>query len=306
MQLLTSLKVFLICLVWLLASCSDTDKSLNDTVIRTAEVSSYEDVLVIFEETGYTAERWQAGNREVPRIELLNIPERWKTQAQTIPLSDKKSIFFRLIGSGVLMANEDITAERSRLLEVIAKKETTDNLWLRDLAIKYQVVKQDEDELSKAHIEELTRRVDTIPPSLALAQAAEESGWGTSRFSIQGNSLFGQWDFSGAGIKPKSQRKHLGNYSVAAFDSPQDSIDAYMLNLNTHRAYQGLRDKRAAFRKQNKTLTGWELADTLERYSERGKDYVKGLRSMIKHNKLELADQAYLWSKGKIVIKPAP
>jgi len=84
-----------------------------------------------------------------------------------------------------------------------------------------------------------------VPPSLALAQAAEESGWGTSRFAIKGNSLFGQWDFSGKGIKPKEQRENLGDYGIAAFDSPQDSIEAYMLNLNTHRAYQRMRQEHA-------------------------------------------------------------
>jgi Bax protein len=94
--------------------------------------------------------------------------------------------------------------------------------------------------------------------------------WGTSRFAIHGNSLFGQWDFSGEGIKPEQQRAGLGNYGITAFDSPQDSIEAYMLNLNTHRAYQRMRQKCAVFRQQNKKPTGWDLAKTLDKYSERG------------------------------------
>ena len=93
---------------------------------------------------------------------------------------------------------------------------------------------------------------------------------GTTRFAINGNSLFGQWDFSGEGIKPEQQRAELGNYGIAAFDSPQDTIEAYMLNLNTHRAYQRMRQKCAVFRQQNKKPTGWDLAKTLDKYSERG------------------------------------
>ena len=304
MQFLTAAKIILVSLTWLLASCSESVKSLNDTVIRTVETGSYSEVLDLFNEVGYTAERWQSGIREVPRIEILRIPPRWQEQAQNIPLSEKKSIFFRLVGSGVLMANDDITAERNRLLEESAGEDIAHNEWLLGLARKYRLAGEDTEALDKEMLDRLLKRVDTVPVSLALAQAAEESGWGTSRFAVKGNSLFGQWDFSGGGIKPRSQRKHLGNYSVAAFDSPQDSINAYMLNLNTHRAYQGLRDKRAEFRAQNKTLTGWELADTLEKYSERGKEYVKGLRSMIKHNNLAETDKAVLWEKGKIVISP--
>jgi uncharacterized FlgJ-related protein len=148
--------------------------------------------------------------------------------------------------------------------------------------------------------------VDTIPPSLSLAQAAEESSWGTSRFAIQGNALFGQWDFSGKGMKPKNQRKELGNYGIARFDTPQQSIEAYILNLNTHRAYKKLRDKRASMRENNIKPTGWELAKTLDKYSERGIHYIESLHSIMRYNKLIPADDAYLWSKGKIIVSPAP
>lgn len=157
-------------------------------------------------------------------------------------------------------------------------------------------------ELDKSKLDELLQRVDIIPASLALAQGAEESGWGTSRFAVQGNSLFGQWDFSGNGIKPKNQRTELGNYGIAVFDTPQASVDACMLNLSTHGAYQRLRERRAEFRKQNKQPTGWDLAETLDKYSERGDEYVKGLHALMDYNKLNAADDAYLWDKGKIVI----
>jgi uncharacterized FlgJ-related protein len=275
-------------------------------IIRTVESHNYHDVLQLFNEIGYTAEQWQAGIREVPRVEITNIPQRWQTEAQTIPISDKKNIFFRLTGSGVLQANEKIMNERQRLLQAIENKDIHENEWVAALAVKYRVVKKESDTLDNQTLTELRKRVDMVPPSLALAQAAEESGWGTSRFAIQGNSLFGQWDFSGKGIKPKEQRSQLGDYGIAAFDSPQDSIEAYMLNLNTHRAYERMRQKRAVFRQQKKQPTGWDLAKTLDKYSERGTEYVKSLHSIMRYNKLNDADQAYLWDKGKIVVSPAP
>ena len=118
--------------------------------------------------------------------------------------------------------------------------------------------------------------------------------------------MFGQWDFNGEGIKPEQQRAGLGNYGITAFDSPQDSIEAYMHNLNTHGAYQRMRQKRAVFRQQNKKPTGWDLAKTLDKYSERGNGYVKSLHAIMSYNRLNDADQAQLWDKGKIVVSPAP
>ena len=142
--------------------------------------------------------------------------------------------------------------------------------------------------------------MDIIPPSLALAQAAEESGWGTSRFTAEGNAFFGQWDFSGKGMIPKQQRKELGNYGVARFDSPLDSVQGYMFNINTASAYQELRKLRARLRADKREVTGLRLASTLDKYSERGEDYVEGIMQMIRYNKLENVDETYL-SDNKLI-----
>ena len=290
-----------------LAAVFGFQHAYSDTaIIRTVESQNYEDVLRLFNEIGYTAEQWQAGIREIPRIELTHIPQRWQKVTQTIPISDKKNVFFRLTGSGILQSNEKILNERQRLQQAVNKNDIDGNEWVAALAVKYKVIEQETDKLDNSALIELKKRVDIVPPSLALAQAAEESGWGTSRFAIQGNSLFGQWDFSGKGIKPKEQRAELGDYGIAAFESPQASIEAYMLNLNTHRAYQRMRQKRAVFRQQEKEPTGWDLAKTLDKYSERGIEYVKTLHSIMRFNKLNDADTAYLWDKGRIVIAPAP
>ena len=158
------------------------------------------------------------------------------------------------------MVNEKITADRKKLLDKIESNSAKNDEWLLQLAQKYKVVDGEKQTLDEQDLARLKNRVDIIPPSLALAQAAEESGWGTSRFAIQGNALFGQWDFSGKGIKPKNQRKGLGNYGIARFDTPLQSIEAYFMNLNTHRAYKKLRDKRATMRNNNIKPSGWELA----------------------------------------------
>ncbi len=274
--------------------------------VRTVETNSYTDVLKLFDEIDYTAEQWQAGIREVPRIEITDIPERWQKQSPHIPVMDKKKVFFRLALPGILLVNEKITADRKQLLNKIKNNKTKTDQWLLHLAKKYKVISDDEHALNKNDFAMLINRVDIIPPSLSLAQAAEESGWGTSRFAVLGNALFGQWDFSGKGIKPKNQRKELGNYGIARFDSPQQSIEAYIMNLNTHRAYKNLRDKRASMRESNNKPTGWELAKTLDKYSERGIHYIEGLHNLMRYNKLMSADDAYLWSKGKIIVSPAP
>ena len=153
-------------------------------------------------------------------------------------------------------------------------------------------------------LEELWKKVDIVPTSLALAQAAEESGWGTSRFASTGNAVYGQWTWGENAITPKKQRKELGNYGIAAFETLQQSVCAYMLNLNTHNAYASLRDKRAELRNKNQKITGLLMAETLTKYSERGEEYVQGLKSMINNNRLGPTDDAYLSNDPPIYLIP--
>ena len=171
------------------------------------------------------------------------------------------------------------------------------------LYTNYKVIEKGED-LSQEKLEELWRRVDIIPLSLVLAQSAEESGWGTSRFAAEGNALFGQWAWGKNAIKPKEQRSGKGDYGIARFDSPLESMRAYMLNLNTHRAYTDLRKARAALRNQGQKPDGETLARTLTRYSERGEEYVGTLLSIMKVNNLATADEAYLKESPVILFIP--
>jgi uncharacterized FlgJ-related protein len=135
-------------------------------------------------------------------------------------------------------------------------------------------------------------KLDIVPAGLALGQAAYESGYGTSRFAAQGNALFGQWTFGGEGIVPEQQREHLGDHRIASYRWPFDSLRAYVINLNSHPAYEEFRRIRSQLREEGKPLSSLAMADGLTSYSERGQAYVDTLKSIIRVNNLDRADDA--------------
>ena len=216
----------------------------------------------------------------------------------------KKRIFFRTLAPLVLRANELILADRERITalapEMDAGKslEQKDGAWLAEIAGRYRVIKDPQslpgpEELGGV-VEELLVRIDQVPLSLVLAQGAEESGWGTSRFAAEGNALFGQWTWGGEGITPEGQRKELGDYRIAAFETPLQSVMSYLQNLNSHPAYEELRGKRSELRRSGERLSGYELAKTLTSYSERGQEYVETLHTIMRVNHLDATDDAHL------------
>jgi len=224
---------------------------IGDRPVERFEYDSGKQLEKLVNDLGYTPEAWQAGIRVVPRIYLTNVPERWRQKtSKEVTVLAKKRVFFRLLGPLVLRSNELIQADRDRAQGIIAKLRkgagTTpaDTMFLRETAAAYKVSEGDAVLSDRALQDELLIRLDTIPPSLVLAQAAEESGWGTSRFADEGNALFGQWTWGGEGITPLEQRSQLGNYKIAAYETPLQSIIAYMHNLNTHPAYAALRARR--------------------------------------------------------------
>ena len=159
---------------------------------------------------------------------------------------------------------------------------------LHSLAESYAL--QEFDEENTQHWKELLKRVNTVPPSLALAQGANESAWGTSRFAQEGNNYFGQWCFQpGCGLVPKS-RTAGKTHEVAKFSSPAQSVQAYIDNLNQNSAYESLRSLRAQRTEKTGSYSGIELADGLLKYSERGQEYVVEIQNMIRINQLEKYD----------------
>ncbi|MBD3641316.1 MAG: glucosaminidase domain-containing protein [Marinobacter sp.] len=206
--------------------------------------------------------------------------------------TEKKAAFFSFLYPRIVLANSRILLERSYLLRLEEKDELTssDKRWLDAQAERLRI------EAETGSVEQfklLKKRLDVIPPSLVLAQAANESAWGTSRFARQGNNLFGQWCFSkGCGLVPKN-RVDGASHEVAKFASPYRSVRAYIQNLNRHETYQTLRDVRIQDRRSRNPLSGLEMAEGLLGYSERGEEYVKEIRSMIHYNNLGFYDEDF-------------
>ena len=201
-------------------------------------------------------------------------------------VNDKKNDFFAFLLPKIKYANDNILKERRQVFDLkvalpnLSKDEVSTLNALKD---KYEVSLTNHEEA----IDALLKRVDIIPASLALAQAANESAWGTSRFAQEGNNLFGQWCYvKGCGIIPK-QRHGKQRHEVAKFDGIVDSIESYMRNLNSQAAYEKLRTLRAEAREDEDVITGVNLANGLWSYSIRREAYVHEIQLMIKQNGLQ-------------------
>jgi Bax protein len=191
----------------------------------------------------------------------------------------KKETFIKIVLPLIVAENERILADRKKMKKIYKKKNTTDleKQWLRQKLLEYKV--------KKGNMDELLLRMDIIPTSIALAQAAKESGWGTSRFALEGNAIFGQWTWSGQGIAPlnrESNKKH----KILKFPILRASVKAYQNNLNTHKSYMKFRNKRSIMREKNKDISGLELTETLKNYAQTGSEYTKILNQIIKQNRL--------------------
>lgn len=200
---------------------------------------------------------------------------------------EKKKAFFEFIRPGIVNANRKVALDRQYLLDLKENINLDSKAPQRYLTLLMQY-KVKATEFNRESITQLLTHVDTIPHALIMVQAANESSWGTSRFARLGLNFFGQWCFKkGCGLVPNSRNKDA-THEVQAFKSVDESIDSYLMNLNTHAAYRHLRDIRAQLRTHNETVTAEKLAQGLVKYSERGDDYVLELLQMLRHNKAYL------------------
>ena len=253
-----------------------------------------------FSDQGYTMDALRAGHAKVPPLFMTSVPDNW---AKDLDVGQKKSLFFRALLPLILQANQDIRDDRVRLaglrerLAGGASLETNDRKWLFALAVSYGVAdgeKTDADTaLSSEQLATLSTRVDIIPPSVALAQGAIESAYALSRFAVEGNALFGQWRY-GKGLKPEDQRTALGDYRIASFKTPFDSVRSYARNLNSNPAYKDFRHLRLQARQSGNIPSGLSLVAGLLSYSERRAAYVEEVRALIVFNKLGATDTARL------------
>ena len=257
-------------------------------------IATVQELAGYYASLGYMQDALATDNAPVPRVYLSAFPEDWGSALEG---ERRKSLFFRSVMPLVLAVNETIGQERRRLLalrRVIGRGASLGEInrrWLAWLAVRYRVRADEDSEALPAppEIAELARRVDAVPVSMALAQAAVESAYGISRFARQGNALFGQWS-TGEGIMPQERRGAMEDYRVAAFATLLASVRAYAMNLNTHAAYRKFRLSRAAGRGDGAAVDGHALAAHLVPYAETGAEYVATVRRVIRQNELGRLD----------------
>lgn len=272
-------------LVLLLASCSDSAAPIyHGPEIKILKHTRTKDLEAAFRSFSYKLDNLEQG---VPPLILQTLP---KDLPEITSSKQKKRVFFKSLLPMILLANNEIRQDRAQILTLqqLVQQGTplSENQLetLTALAKHYKI--KSATLTSPAAFRQLLLRVDTIPAELAMAQAANESAWGTSRFSQEANNLFGEWTFEpGTGLIPEG-RPEGATYEVRRFPTVYDSVRSYLRNLNTHFAYRELRLIRAQTRADNLPLDGSALAEGLLRYSIRGEEYVKDLQSLIRFNRL--------------------
>ena len=237
----------------------------------------------LFKSTNYSLEDVRK-NKLVKPISLTLLPSEIKKIENT---KKRKDLFIQIILPLVIKENNYIKLDRIKLFSILNKSKNSkaEKLWLNSKFKQYGVASKD--------LSTLKIRMDEVPVSMAIAQAAKETGWGTSRFAQEGNALFGQWTWSGEGIKP-SDADYGSTHKVMKFNVLQASVRAYQRNLNTHSSYKDFRGARAELRYEKKKLDGLLLSEYLDKYAETGKEYVRVLQQIIKQNNLTDFDEAKL------------
>ena len=256
----------------LFASTPDNTISLNA-----------ETTLNLFEDLNYDLKAVRAGQKVKP-IYLTKLPKDLKTLGDT---KTKRELFIKIVLPLILYENEKIIDDRKRLFKILGKNFNSpgEKVWLNRRFKEYKIKDKD--------LAELKMRMDIIPVSIAVAQAANESGWGTSRFALEGNALFGQWTWSKKGISPKNKDPDQ-SHKILQFQILKASVRAYKNNLNTHNAYKEFREVRAKLRQSGTTITGLALIKYLKRYASIGEKYTEIIEGIMVQNSLTDFDKANL------------
>jgi Bax protein len=237
----------------------------------------------LFKSTNYTLDDVRK-NKLVKPISLTLLPNEIKKIENT---KKRKDLFIQIILPLVIKENNKIRLDRKKFFNILNKSKNTraENAWLNSKFKQYGVANKD--------LLTLKVRMDEVPVSMTIAQAAKETGWGTSRFAQEGNALFGQWTWSGEGIKPTDADNNT-THKVMKFKVLQASVRAYQRNLNTHSSYKNFRGARAELRDEGKELDSMILSEYLDKYAETGKEYVRVLQQIMKQNNLSDFDDAKL------------
>ncbi len=256
--------------------------SLNDKETDSVRLDA-STIKQLYEDTGYKLDDVRK-NKLVKPVALDSFPREIKMIENS---KKRKEFFIQIVLPLILQENNNIKLDRKKLFSIINKSNNTnvEKRWLNKKYKQYGIPSKD--------LLILKRRMDEVPVSLALAQAAKETGWGTSRFAQEGNALFGQWTWSGEGLKPKESDENEG-HKVMKFNVLQASVRAYQRNLNTHSTYKEFRLARAKLRDAGKPLDSIVLSEHLNEYAETGEKYVEILKKIINQNDLKDFDNAKL------------
>ena len=260
----------------------ENNSEINLVRYTTSEISA------LFKEVKYNLKEVR-NTKLVKPIDIGLLPKEIKKIEST---KKRKEMFIKIVLPLIVKENNKIRIDRKRLFAILGKNSNTDieKKWL-DKKFKQYGVRQND-------LLTLKIRMDEIPVSLAIAQAAKETGWGTSRFALKGNALFGQWTWSGEGLKPKKAEQGE-DHKVMKFHSLQLSVRAYLRNLNTHSSYKNLRKARTDLRNRDKTLDSLILSKYLDKYAETGNEYIDVLQKIIQQNNLKDFDDARLLPSSK-------
>ena len=260
--------------------------TLNDLETESVRLSA-STISQLFEDTNYNLDDVRE-NKLVRPVALTWLPNEIKQIENT---KKRKNLFIQIVLPLILEENNNIKLDRLKLFAIINKNNNTKlEKMVKSKYKQYGVPSKD--------LSTLKIRMDEIPTSLAIAQAAKETGWGTSRFALEGNALFGQWTWSGEGLKPKDAEKNEG-HKVMKFNVLQASVRAYQRNLNTHKSYREFREARAKLRDQGIELDSIILSEHLDKYAETGQQYVKTIQKIINQNNLKDFDDAKLLPSSK-------
>ncbi len=265
------------------------EKNVTEVILPDLNLKT-ETVIQLFKDVDYDLRKVR-NEKLVKPIYFTQFP-RDLDNLQSVQL--KKETFIKIVLPLIVAENEKIIDDRQKLKILSEKKYTSDKekQWLRQKLLEYKV--------KKGNLNELSLRMDMIPVSIALAQAAKESGWGTSRFALEGNAIFGQWTWDGQGIAPLD-RDGDKNHKILKFPILRASVKAYKNNLNTHKSYSKFREKRKTLRDKNKNMSGLSLTDTLKNYAQTGSEYTKILNQIIKQNRLSDFEKVRLFNSVKQV-----
>ena len=255
------------------------DDDVPDDTVR----FSAQEIEKLFRETDYNLINVRK-TKLVQPFPIAHLPEEMKIIQG---IKKKKNLFIKIILPLILEENNKVKLDRKKLFAILNKSNNSaaEKRWLNQKFKQYGVLNKD--------LLTLKIRMDIVPVSLAIAQAAKETGWGKSRFALEGNALFGQWTWSGEGIKP-ADADDDATHKIMKFKVLKTSIKAYLRNLNTHSSYKRFRLVRAVLRDNGKNLDSMLLANYLDKYAATGEKYIKILKKIIIQNSLKDFDDAKL------------